>query len=261
MGKSKLVLIGAALASMAVMMSAADATRRGTSVLHYMTRTPFATTELGTNASASLRLQHNEQGRSALQKFNLKSAGLAPNTEYFLSAVLGEEPTAIQIGTATTDGQGRLRVSFMKKGQGNGNPSKALPEELDPVSSIREISLQETVTTQTVAVATINTSPSYQYLVKRNLTQQDTNATPAGSVSLKANASTVNFRLLADGLAAGGTYHLAINESIVESVTADESGAAQIVSWPATAPALLDLRSVSFLDGSSNVVLSATLPK
>ena len=258
MRNSKRLIICTILVGVATISIAASATRRGSSVLHYMTRTPLTATEDGSAVAASLRLQHNEQGHSSLQKFDLTATGLLPNTAYFLVAAFDSETNVV--GTSNSDANGKLRVAYMKKGQGNGNSEKALPESLDPVSGIRGIALQNP-DTQTVAFAFINTSPKFQYLVKRNLTQGDTNASPAGSISLKVNASSVNFRLLADGLSAASPYLLALNSNIVATVASDDGGGLEIDSWPASAPAVLDLRSLSLLDGASNVVLSTTVPK
>ena len=196
-----------------------------------------------------------------MQKFDLNATGLQPRTEYFLAVARGDDTNVHQVGAFTTDNSGRLRLSYMKKGNGNGNGKKALPPELDPVTDILGLALQETVNTQTVAFAWINTSSQFQYLVKRNLTRADTNASPSGSISLKSNGQNVNFRLLADGLEAGVTYHLALNSNVVETVSADANGFIDHTVWPASAPAVLDLQSLSLLDGSSNAVLGTFLPK
>jgi hypothetical protein len=230
-------------------------------VLHYLTRTSLASTGLESNVTASVRVQHNEQGRSSMQKFDLNATGLQPSTEYFLVVARGDDTNAYQLGTVTSDNAGRVRLSYVKRGNGHGNNKKALPPELDPVSNILGLGLQETVNTQTVAFAWINGSSNFQYLVKRNLTKVDTNATPAGSISLKANAETVNFRLLADGLTISNTYYLALNSNVVDTATADGNGALELNTWPASAPAVLDLLSLSLLDGSSNAVLWTLLPK
>jgi hypothetical protein len=263
MGKSTLLFRWATVAAIAALCAgAASATRNGTSVLHYMTRTSLTNTGVEPDVLASLRLQRNEQGRAAMQKFDLSATGLQPRTEYFIIVARGET-NAHPVGTVTSDNSGRIRLSYMKKGNGNGNGKgkKALPAELDPVTDILGIGLQETGATQTVAFAWINGSEQYQYLVKRNLTRADSNATPAGSISLKANKQNINFRLLADGLSAGGVYFLALNSNVVDSATANADGAVNINGWAGSAPAVLDVRSLSLLDGNTNVVLWTLLPK
>jgi hypothetical protein len=231
--------------------------RNGTSVLHYLNRTPLAD-KMGENISGSVRLQLNEQGDSSLQKLDLNATALRPNEAYILIAARGDDPNAYPIGTVTTDKHGRVRVSFTK---GNGEGGESLPAELDPVTDIHGIGLAESANTQSVAWSVINTSSNFQYLVERNLTQQDANATPEGSITLEANTSSVNFHLLADGLSPGGTYSLALNSVVVATTTTDAHGALEFTTWPASAPAVLDLRSLSLLDSSNNVLLSTVLPK
>ena len=82
-----------------------------------------------------------------------------------------------------------------------------------------------------------------------------------GSISLIANHRRVHFRLLAGGLGATNDYHLALNSNIVSTIRADADGRVAIRDWSTNAPAILDVRSLSLLDGSSNVVLSTTFPR
>jgi len=147
----------------------------------------------------------------------------------------------------------------MAKGQGMGVGKKAFPDEFAPLTEIRALSLQKGP--DVVAEAIISTSPTFQYLVKRLLTQADPNGTATGAISLKANANEVNFRLSAKGLSAGQTYHLALNAAVVQTVTANALGQVVIQGWPASAPAVLDLRELSLLDSNNAVVLGTTLPK
>ncbi len=262
MGKSKYLFTWTLVASLGVLtLAAASATRKGTSVLHYLTKTSLDSTGVESNVTASVRLQLNEQGRSSMQKFDLNATGLQPGASYFLVVARGDDTNAYQVGTVTSDSGGGVRLSYRKKGNGNGNGTKALPPELDPVTDILGLGLQETVNTQTIAFAWIHASSNFQYLVKRNLTKADTNAAPAGSISLKGNGEVVNFRLLADGLTGGNIYYLALNSNVVDTATADANGALELNTWPGNAPAVLDLRSLSLLDGSSNAVLWTSLPK
>jgi hypothetical protein len=229
-----------------------------TKVLHYLNRPVLAPAVAGSSVTGSVRLQLNEQGGSALQKLDLNATGLQPNTDYALIVALRGEPDTNSVGTVTSDNQGRVRVSLAK---GNGENGEALPAGLDPVTAIRGLGLGTVAGTQTIAWSVINTSSKFQYLVDRILGQQDTNATPAGSISLEANASSVNFNLQATGLSASSTYHLALNGTVAMTATSDSEGALELTTWPAGAPAVLDLSSLALLDGSNNVVLSTTLPK
>ena len=234
-------------------------TRRGTSVMHYMTRNTLVATEAGSNVVGWLRLQHNEQGHSSKQSLRLHVAGLETNAGYNLIAVVGDDTNAVPVASFTANRRGRSQLSYLSHGQGRGGKN-ALPDELNPLTNVRSVGV-ENGSTQTVAYAWIADADRFQYIVKRNLTSEDTNGAAAGSVSLIANHRHVNFRLLAGGLVATNDYHLALNSNIVSTVQADDDGRVQIRNWPTNAPAVLELRSLSLLDGSSNIVLHTQLPK
>lgn len=241
--------------------AASSSTLHGTSVLHYMTRNSLTATEAGSNVTGSVRLQWNEQGHSALQKFDLQAAGLKANTSYALSATVGEDTNHVSVADVMTDAKGRIKLSYMKKGQGKGNSHKVMPAALDPLTDLRAVSLQDLALTQAVAFAWIDQASRYQYLVKRNLTPADSQASPAGSISIKAPPQRVQFILLADGLTPTNTYLLSLNSNIVESVTTDNGGRLRITTWSTNAPPVLELRNLALLDAGSNTVLSTILPK
>jgi hypothetical protein len=234
-------------------------TRRGSSVMHYMTRNTLVASDAGLNVVGWVRLQHNEQGHSSKQSLQIHVNGLETNAAYKLIAIGGEETNAAPVADLMSDRKGRARVHYMTRGQGNGGRNP-LPESLNPLTDVHSIGL-ENASTQTVAHAWMADADKFQYLVKRNLTPEDTNGTAAGQISLVANQRRVHFRLLAGGLSVTNDYHLALNSEIVGTVAADEDGRVEIKVWPTNAPAVLDLRSLSLLDSGSNVVLSATLPK
>jgi hypothetical protein len=234
-------------------------TRHGTDVLHYMTRNALVSTEAGSNVVGWLRLQQNEQGHSSKQSLRLLVAGLETNAPYNLIAIVGDNTNAVPVASLTVDRRGRSHLSCLSRGQGHGSQNP-LPDELNPLTNVRSIGVENS-STQTVAYAWIADAGKFQYIVKRNLTPEDMNGTAAGSVSLIANHRHVNFLLLAGGLAATNDYHLALNSNIVSTVRTGDDGRLQIKDWPANAPAVLELRSLSLLDGSSNVVLHTQLPK
>ena len=236
-------------------------TRRGTSVMHYMTRNALVSTEAGSNVVGWVRLQMNEQGGSSKQSLELFATGLAADTPCNLIAVAGEETNATPVDEVLADQKGRLRLKYKTNGQGNGGRSQdQIPEALRPLVDVRSLGL-ENASTQTLAYAWIADADKFELLVKRNLSPEDTNGTAAGQLSLVANQRKVQFWLLAGGLSATNNYHLALNSEIVDTVAANVDGRVEIKGWPTNAPAILDLRSLSLLDGSSNVVLSTTLPK
>ncbi len=234
-------------------------TRRGTSVMHYMTRNALVTNDAGSNVVGWVRLQHNEQGNSSKQSLQLFVNGLETNAPYKLIATVGDYTNAIPVEEFSADGKGRVRLNYMTRGQGNGHKNPP-PEELIPLTGVHSLGIENS-STQTVAYAWMADAERYQVLVKRNLTAEDTNGTAAGSISLIANQNKVNFRMLAGGLSVSNDYHLVLNSDVVSTVTANNDGRLEIKGWPSNAPAILELRSLALRDSSSNVVLSTTLPK
>jgi hypothetical protein len=206
-----------------------------------------------------LRLQQNEQGHAAKQSLRLLVTGLETNAPYNLVAVVGDDTNTVVVAALTADRHGRGRVSYLSHAQGRGGPNP-LPDGLSPLTEVRSIGL-ENGSTQTVAYAWIADADQFQYLVKRNLTPEDTNDAAAGSISLIANQQRVHFRLLAGGLGAGNDYHLALNSNIVTTVQADTAGRIEMKDWPVSAPSVRELHSLALLDGGSNVVLFTQLPK
>lgn len=225
-------------------------------LLHYLVRTPLEVAPQSP-VTGTVRLQSNEEEKTSMQRFDLDAKGLEPAADYVLVVATDDETNAVQ--TLKSDGKGRVAVSYIAKGQGEGPNKKAFPVGFAPLTEIRGLSLQKGP--DVVAGMITSTSPEFEYLVKRPLTQADTNGPVNGTIHLKANTNEVKFRLTATGLIPGETYRLILNEIVIQTVIADSLGQVVTEGWPATAPAVLDLRTLSLLDGSSSVLLGTTLPK
>ena len=259
----RIVLWGVVSSLAAAAIAASPVTRRGTAVLHYMTRNTLEATPIASSAAGGLRLQYNTQGNSLKQTLQLTVTGLEPTNSYMLLALSGDSLLSEPVGTFTTDKKGKARISFLAKGSlnGHGNNGKKnnLPAALDPLTDLHVLSIAD-ATTQVVATATIDQAGSFQYLVKRNLTVDNASGA-AGSISLIGNRKHVNFRLLAGSLTASNTYYLALNSNILSTATSDGTGRLELKQWPSNAPAILDLQLLQVLNSESNSVLSTTLPK
>lgn len=234
-------------------------TRRGTSVMHYMTRSELRSTNEASPVLGTVRLQSNEQGQSAKQRLDIRLSGLETNATYGLIALMGDDTNAFRVVDIHSNGKGHARLSFRSKSQGQGGRNP-VPESLSPLTDLRALGV-ENAETQTVAHAWIADAAKFQYIVKRNLTPADPEGTAAGSISLIANPNRVRFRLLAGGLAATNDYHLALNSEVHVTVQSGEDGRIEIKEWPATAPRVLDLRSLAIWDAGSNAVLHTSLPR
>lgn len=262
--KSKTLFITVGALSLLTLLSAESraekpVTRRGTSVMHYLVRGELRATNDPAQIVGTVRLQANEQGRASKQMLDLRLAGLDENATYQLTALMGDDTNAFVVGDFDADRAGRAKVSFKSQGQGRGGKTP-VPDSISPLTDLRALGVDR-ANTQTVAQVWIADAAQYQYLVKRNLTAEDTAGTAAGSISLIANQNRVNFRLLAGGLGATNEYHLALNSEVGLTVQTDENGYVEIKNWPANAPGVLDLRSLALWDVNSNVVLRTSLPR
>jgi len=230
-------------------------TRKGTSVMHYMTRNELKAPDGSGPVLGTVRLQSNEQGHSSKEMLDIRLTGLETNSAFRLIAVMGDDTNAFVVGEFSADSDGRAKLSFKSKGG-----KSPVPDSISPLTDLRALGI-ENAATQTVAHTWIADSGDFQYLVKRNLTPEDSDGTAVGSISLGANPDQVHFRLLAGGLVANDSYHLALNGESKLVVTADADGRIEIQTWPVDAPPVLELRSLAIWGASSNVVLRTSLPR
>jgi hypothetical protein len=111
---------------------------------------------------------------------------------------------------------------------------------------------------QLIATASVHEAYSFQYIVRRNLTPT---GTATGSMNLVANQRRVGFSLLAGGLEPNADYTLVLNSTVVGTVTANDAGRILIRGWPANAPQVLEVRTLSLVDAGGSPVLSTALPR
>jgi hypothetical protein len=234
-------------------------TRRGTSVMHYLVRGEFHPTNDPAQVVGSYRLQANEQGHSSKQMLDLRLNGLGEDATVTLTALMGEDTNVVSVTDLVANSEGHARLAYKSKSQGHGGRNP-LPEILQPLTDLRALGVDNGAT-QTVAYTWIADAGKFQYLIKRNLTPEDTNGTAAGSISLIANQNRVKFRLLAGGLGPTNDVHLALNSEVRMTVQTDENGRIEIKEWPVDAPRVLELRSLAIWDAGSNVVLRTSLPR
>jgi len=202
--------------------------------------------------------------------------GLAPTNTYLLQAWLTDLSNATDVAEFTSDLAGAAKLSYKKgiasksKGKGKG-VGASLPSVLDPVTGVlgldivsvfttTDISNIVSTTTQVVASADLTNPTQYQYLVQRNLDNDGVIAGATGSLRLRGQNNTQQFLLRTDHLVTNTTYMLSINTAVLQTLTSDRKGRIQNMDLPAGSPNVLDIWSVELLDGTTNVVLSTTLP-
>jgi len=234
----------------------------GTSILHWMLHATFTNMGVETGAVGSVDAKLNQQGNADNQKLNITLNKLATNTTYTLSAALGDDTNLTDVTTFTTDANGSAAFKYSHLGSSHSNghgPGTPLPDVLKPISNIRQLVI-DISSTQEVLSADLTAPDSFQYLVKRAMSNDHVEDTATAALRIHASGSFVQFRIDATGLMATQTYFLAVNSDIASSVTSDTNGKLNISGLPAGAPSILDIHELAILNSTSNSVLSTTLP-
>src|SRR5258706_7766468 len=143
----------------------------GTSILHWMLNATMTNSGVEPGASGSVVIKQNKQGNANNQRLTISLAGLTAGTTYKLQALVGNALDYVDVADLTTDSNGELLVKYVKKNNGHGKAGgDALPNALDPISSIRSLAIGSSTTNLTVLSTDLTNPDSLQYLVKRNMT-------------------------------------------------------------------------------------------
>ena len=212
-------------------------------------------------AGGTVNAKQNQQGNANNQRLDIVLKGLTTNTTYQLLAILDDDTNLTAVTDFTTDDSGNAALQYRRMGNGNGHGGglghgkSALPNELNPISNIRELTILN-ASTQAVLTADLTSPDQLQYLVKRDLSTGNVDAL----LRIKATTTQTQFRLTASGLNPTNDYLLVLNDGIVQTNTSDQSGKLVINSLLQNPTDILDLHSVALWDTSSNVVVSTELP-
>jgi hypothetical protein len=231
--------------------------RNGTDTLHVSLRKGMTNEGVEPGASGRVILNQNKQGSSNQQRLDIRLLGLSTNSTYYLFGALDDESELALVGNVDTDGNGKATLRYRKNNHSShlGRGKLPLPDELNPVSEIRELAIFN-ADTQAVLTADLATPDKFQYLVKRDIGTTNVGA----NLRIKANRKNLLFRLRASGLNPTNDYFLVLNESIVQTNSADASGNLRITSTPLLPTDVLALRELALWDSASNVVVQTELP-
>jgi hypothetical protein len=257
--RSLLLCTGVAVAI--TTLSAASSKRHGTDILHFFARKTMTNEGVLPSATGHVDAKQNRQGKANNQRLDISLRNLETNATYQLLALLDDDTNLTLVSEFQADSEGRAAIHYRKvgsskgKGGGLGRGKSALPAVLDPISSIRELTVSLN-STQSVLHADLTAPDKLQYLVKRDVSAGEVDAT----LHVKATLNKTQFRLLASGLNPTDTYLLVLNGSVVQTNTTDSSGRLLINSLVENPGDILDLHSVALWNSASNVVISTTLP-
>jgi hypothetical protein len=239
----------------------------GTDILHYFVRDSFTNAGLLTNATASVDFKKQVQGRADHEDFTLTVAKLQPTNTYTLWSLMHGETNYVPVASFTTgtNGSGALRyknhVGGAGKGMGRGHAyghgkqNKELPAGLTALTDLTALAIAD-ANTNIVLAADLVSPDRLHYLVKRKLERA-----PLGALlQVQGTTNRTHFRLTVLNLLPTTAYWLALNDTVVQTNTADARGRLMINTLVAPPKSPLDLQSVKLLDSNTNVLLSTELP-
>ncbi len=242
----------------------------GTDIIHLSIQTRMDNEGIVTNASGFARIDWNQQGNANHQDLQVNVRGLDADADYQLAAQVDDDTNLTSVVSFTTDDRGNACVFLEDKGDnGNGHGhghaygrdkhghgKGQLPAAVEPVGQIHQLLVLDDTGTNVVLSADFTTASCFQYLVKRNISSGTVNA----ELWIIASAHGAQVRLFASGLDAGSDYTLELNDTAVQTQTADDHGRVSIQAELSNPADILSVSSVSLLDAGTNVVVSTTLP-
>jgi hypothetical protein len=225
------------------------------SVQHFTFTVAMTPTGVDANASGSVSGAIMRQGNSFNQTLKVSVAHLDSNTVYQVTAFLGDDTNEVSVGEFTTDAKGAFKTAYVDKSQGKGPKNKDLPSVLNPLCAVRELHIFD-ANTNKVLGAVLNDPDRGQYLVQRSMNNTGIIPAAAGTLRIKANPKSLQFRFQASGLTPNTDYQLAFNGTVAQTNISDASGNLTLTTFPQSAPDVLDIQTVSLNDNTgTNVIL------
>lgn len=224
-------------------------------ILHYFAKHLMANTGIVTNASGSINLHENSVSKGKPQALHIELRHLEVNSTYRLTALVGNETNLTLVAEFVSDDNGNAHLDFRDKANGHGGGKNPLPASLSPLTSIHQLSIEDT-NSSTVLTADLSAPDKFVFFLKRDISANDIRA----SLQINSETHKARLRVAASGLEADTDYTLALNDSAVTTASSDAKGQIRLGWELENAADILSLHSVSLLDSGTNVVLSATLP-
>jgi hypothetical protein len=228
-------------------------------ILHLELKKKMTNEGVIANASGRVEIHENLESKGKKQDIHIELKELDANTSYQLLALSDGETNATSVLDFTTDDEGEASIEFRDKGKtenkGHGKIKSPLPDALNPVSGILELTVSDT-NLQAVLTADMTAPDKMEYELERDLSTGSIKA----SLKIHANEKKAEVRLEAKGLSANSQYSLSLNGAVAQTGNTDEHGHLNLKARLPHPLDILSLQSVELLDNSSAVVLSTTLP-
>ena len=239
----------------------------GTSLFHRYLKTGLTQVgdDPGSTASGQVQIKHNQQGRADREQMMIKVSGLEGDATFHLLAWIGDDLDPMELTLFTTSSSGQGAVKYMRKLQGNAAAAKGakkfdLPNLEDPVDDIRRLVIADDAMNHLLE-ADLEAPDQFQYLIKRELTNDGLDQDAEGAIHLKAHHNQARFRLRVGGLDPDTDYSLAANGEVLETVTTDENGGFETTTILDVPLDLFLLDTLSVRNGDDQSVLSTSFPR
>src|SRR5436190_19948655 len=100
------------VASVAFLITPAQAAQRGTEILHLFLHKTMSPADVASNTVGRIELRQNQQGHADNQRLRLQLAHLETNAAYHLFAWLGDDTNATYVGPLSSSTKGLARVDY-----------------------------------------------------------------------------------------------------------------------------------------------------
>jgi len=254
------------LATAAAFLGFAGAAHADSVFLHYNVDTAMTVTNGNTNATVRVRAFVKQQGNSDHQRLVISVAGLDPQTPYTLLAQVGDDPSnTVSVATFTTTRSGAGKVSYFQNralkghghnGHGSGVNKHALPDSINPLSTVRVFSVADT-NGVVLLTASMHESASLAYEMAATFVNTGNDPNAIGCMAVAIQEGQVQFRLFAAGQSS--EYGLMVNGAPVADYFTDYTGRINVGVFPSGAPSPLKFQSVAMRNAARAVVLESVI--
>ena len=224
-----------------------------TSRLSFAFSTVVKNTGVLAGAAGKISGKFKQVGTMKSQQLTISLVDLSPNTEYQLAAFVGSVSSSTNVATFTSDAKGKVKVTYSQKDGSASQNGTPLPDALNPLTNVRELDIIGAG--QTLLTADVTHADKLQYQFKGPMANTGAISAAAGTLQLKATATSSKFGLKVSGLPPATAFLLSINESVNQEQTSDSKGKLNIKTLPSGSPGALAIHTVALINKASGGVV------
>jgi len=215
-----------------------------------------ALTPTGADADATGRVQafSKKVGSSDQHRLRINAAGLDPKSTYTVLAQIGSDPNFVVVTNFTTSSRGSGRVVYVASPRARGVSRRALPEMLNPISTVCAIAIANS-NGDVVLSTDLHQAESMKFELTSVFENTGQDAAAIGCVAVACQGGGVQFRLFAAGQSSQLTF--CVNGAPIETYQTDLTGRISVGALPGSAPSPLDFRVLSLRNSADETVLQS----